>query len=67
MGYSSDPKREERSVQFEQQGDEWKVKRYYDGDEKAGLKGSLGKEGVRVVRGVSGEAVAILKEPGENS
>ncbi len=65
VGYSSDPRRDERAIQFEQKGDVWEVKRHYDGDEKTGLRGSLA--GARVVRGISGEAVAILKEPGECS
>jgi hypothetical protein len=65
VGYSSDPRRDERAVQFKQLDGEWRLQRHYDGDEQAGMRGSLSKDGVRVVRGISGEAVAVLKEPGE--
>lgn len=49
MGYTSDPRRAERAVVFD---DEGKVRKGYDGEEHA--------EG-EVVKGLSGEAVRIIK------
>ncbi|KAH8921790.1 5-oxoprolinase [Atractiella rhizophila] len=51
VGYTSDPQRSEREVQFDEQG---KVAREYKGD--------LPGEG-EVARGLSGEAVQVLKKP----
>ena len=52
VGYSSDPKRKEREVQFDDKG---KVTKGYDGR-------SLEEEH-DVVQGISGEAIRILKRP----
>ncbi|GAA6037141.1 hypothetical protein JCM8097_008756 [Rhodosporidiobolus ruineniae] len=53
LGYSMDPKAKERAVQFDEEG---KVTKGYDGEEH--------EEG-SVVRGLSGEAVQILKKVDE--
>jgi 5-oxoprolinase (ATP-hydrolysing) len=59
VGYTSDPKAEEHAVQFD---DEGKVVRGYRGK---GWDGVADAEGPgRIVRGLSGEAVRILKTPG---
>jgi 5-oxoprolinase (ATP-hydrolysing) len=59
VGYSSDPQAEEHAVQFEENGD---LKRGYRGK---GWDGQSNAEGPgEVVRGISGEAVRILKKPG---
>lgn len=59
MGYSSDPKADEHAVQFDDDG---KVKRGYRG---LGWDGVGDAEGPgEIVRGVSGEAVRVLKKPG---
>lgn len=60
LGYTSDPKAAEHAVQFDDDG---KVKRGYRGagwDEKREES-----EHAEVVRGLSGEAVQILKKPGK--
>ncbi|KAI9457610.1 5-oxoprolinase [Lactarius psammicola] len=62
VGYTSDPRAEEHKVLFDEHG---AVKRGYRGkgwDEKGDAEGP-GK----VVRGISGEAVRILKQPDEVS
>lgn len=62
VGYTSDPKRDERKVEFDKDG--YVVKAYDSRDgSSAGLRGSLAADGVEVVQGVSGEAVAILRRP----
>lgn len=53
MGYTSDPRRSEREVQFDDSG---KVSRGYDGEEG---------DHSDIVRGVSGEAVRIMQRPDE--
>ena len=53
LGYTSDPKRQEREVQFDEDG---KVTRGYDGDDS-----HIGSDDV--VRGLSGEAVLIQRRP----
>lgn len=59
MGYTSDPEAQKNAVQFDEQG---AIKRGYRGP---GWDGQGDAEGPgRIVRGVSGEAVRILKEPG---
>jgi 5-oxoprolinase (ATP-hydrolysing) len=59
VGYTSDPKAEDHAVQFDEQG---RVTRGYRG---AGWDGLGDAEGPgEIVRGVSGEAVRILKKPG---
>jgi 5-oxoprolinase (ATP-hydrolysing) len=61
VGYSSDPNAEEHAVQFDEDGN---VKRGYRGK---GWDGEGHAEGPgEVVRGVSGEAVRILRRPGKN-
>ncbi|KIJ95613.1 hypothetical protein K443DRAFT_322374 [Laccaria amethystina LaAM-08-1] len=58
VGYTSDPKAEEHAVQFD---DEGRVVRGYRGK---GWDGVADAEGPgRIVRGLSGEAVRILKTP----
>ena len=54
VGFTSDPKRREREVQFSKDG---KVTRGYDGESADDSKD--------VVRGLSGEAVRILQRPNE--
>ncbi|KAH9975282.1 5-oxoprolinase [Lactifluus volemus] len=59
VGYTSDPQAEEHQVLFGQNG---QIKRGYRGK---GWDGKGDAEGPgRVVQGISGEAVRILKEPG---
>jgi 5-oxoprolinase (ATP-hydrolysing) len=59
VGYTSDPQAEEHQVLFDQNG---KIKRGYRGK---GWDGKGDAEGPgRVVQGISGEAVRILKQPG---
>jgi 5-oxoprolinase (ATP-hydrolysing) len=61
VGYSSDPRAEENSVQFDDDGN---VKRGYRGP---GWDGESDAEGPgEIVRGLSGEAVRILKRPGND-
>jgi 5-oxoprolinase (ATP-hydrolysing) len=59
VGYSSDPQAEQHAVQF---GDDGKVTRNYQGNGWDGE--NVGEGPGEVVRGVSGEAVRILKTPG---
>lgn len=60
MGYTSDPKAEEHAVQFDEDG---KVTRGYRGK---GWDGQGDAEGPGdIVKGLSGEAVRIMKRPGE--
>lgn len=62
MGYTSDPKAEEHAVQFDKDGN---VTRGYRGK---GWDGEGLAEGPgEVVEGLSGEAVRIMKRPGEMS
>lgn len=59
VGYTSDPKAEEHAVQFDEDG---KVTRGYRGK---GWDGEGLAEGPgEVVRGLSGEAVRVMKQPG---
>lgn len=59
VGFTSDPKAEENAIQFDDDG---KVVRGYRG---AGWDGSGDAEGPgEIVKGISGEAVRILKTPG---
>ncbi|EEB87836.1 hypothetical protein MPER_14651, partial [Moniliophthora perniciosa FA553] len=58
VGYTSDPKAEDHAVQFDEAGN---VVRGYRGNGWDG-KGDAEGEG-KVVRGESGEAVRIMKEP----
>lgn len=59
VGYTSDPKAEENAIQFDQNGN---VIRRYQG---AGWDGESLAEGPgEIVRGISGEAVRIMKKPG---
>ncbi|KAJ3490111.1 hypothetical protein NLI96_g1665 [Meripilus lineatus] len=58
VGYTSDPKAEENAIQFDQNGN---VIRRYQG---AGWDGESLAEGPgEIVRGISGEAVRIMKKP----
>ena len=60
VGYTSDPKAEEHAVQFNDQG---KVIRGYRGK---GWDGENDAEGPgEIVKGLSGEAVRIMKKPGQ--
>lgn len=60
VGYTSDPKAEEHAVQFDESGN---VTRGYRG---AGWDGESHAEGPgKIVRGISGEAVRIMREPGK--
>lgn len=62
MGYTSDPQAEEHAILFDQDGN---VKKAYSGK---GWDGQGYAEGPGdIVRGISGEAVRILKRPGELS
>ena len=59
VGYTSDPEAQKNAVQFDEQG---VIKRGYRGP---GWDGEGDAEGPgRIVKGLSGEAVRILKEPG---
>lgn len=59
VGYSSDPKAEEHKIVF---GEDGKVERGYRGK---GWDGEGNAEGPgEIVRGISGEAVRILRHPG---
>lgn len=59
VGFTSDPQAEEHAVQFDEDG---KLQRGYRG---AGWDGSGDAEGPgEIVRGISGEAVRIMKTPG---
>lgn len=59
VGYTSDPKAEEHAVQFDEAG---KVTKGYSGK---GWDGNGDAEGPgEIVKGLSGEAVRILKRPG---
>lgn len=59
VGYTSDPKSEEHAVQFDADG---KVTRGYRGKgwDNQGLAEGPGE----IIRGISGEAVRIMKKPG---
>ena len=60
VGYTSDPQATDHAVQF---GEDGSIERGYRG---AGWDGESDAEGPgKVVRGMSGEAVRIIKEPGE--
>ena len=60
VGYTSDPQAEEHSIQFDENG---KVSKPYSGK---GWDGKGQAEGPGdIVKGVSGEAVRILKRPGK--
>lgn len=60
VGYTSDPKAEDHAVQFDEDGH---VTRGYRG---AGWDGEGLAEGPgEIVKGISGEAVRIMKKPGE--
>lgn len=59
VGYTSDPKADEHAVQFDEDG---KIVRGYRGP---GWDGEGDAEGPgEIVRGISGEAVRILRRPG---
>lgn len=59
VGYTSDPQTQEHAIQFDDQD---RIQRGYRGP---GWDGEGDAEGPgRVVKGLSGEAVRILKEPG---
>ena len=60
VGYTSDPQAEEHNVIFDADG---RVKRGYRGKGRDG-KGDAEGPG-KIVQGISGEAVRILKVPGE--
>jgi 5-oxoprolinase (ATP-hydrolysing) len=60
VGYTSDPQAEEHNVIFDEDG---RIKRGYRGKGRDG-KGDAEGPG-RIVQGISGEAVRILKVPGE--
>jgi 5-oxoprolinase (ATP-hydrolysing) len=56
VGYTSDPKYNEHMVKFDEEG---KVVKWY-----SGLDAEPEEEQGEVVRGLSGEAVRIIKKPG---
>ena len=60
VGYTSDPQAEEHNVIFDEDG---RVKRGYRGKGRDGKSDAEGPG--RIVQGISGEAVRILKVPGE--
>lgn len=62
VGYTSDPKAEEHQVQFDDDGN---VARGYRGKGWDGV--NVGEGPGKVVKGISGEAVRIMKEPGSFS
>ncbi|KAE8212642.1 hypothetical protein CF327_g3738 [Tilletia walkeri] len=69
VGYTSDPKRDEHGIKFDDQG---KIRQAYSGDDLPPSEvdddgEEIGDEsnGPEIVQGVSGEAVAILKRPSE--
>jgi 5-oxoprolinase (ATP-hydrolysing) len=59
VGYTSDPKSEEHAIQFDEDG---KVIRGYRGNgwDNEGLAEGPGE----IIRGISGEAVRVMKKPG---
>lgn len=59
VGYTSDPKAEEHGVQFDQDGN---ILKGYTG--KGWDGSSVGEGPGDVVRGISGEAVRVMKQPG---
>ncbi|MCO5549739.1 hypothetical protein L7F22_003212 [Adiantum nelumboides] len=59
VGYTSDPKAEENKVKFDNEG---KLESAYKGEDGPPPSFEDGKD-AEIVRGVSGEAVAILKRP----
>jgi hypothetical protein len=62
VGYTSDPKAEEHAVQFDEQGN---IIRGYRGK---GWDGQGDAEGPgKIVKGLSGEAVRIMKQPGTSA
>jgi 5-oxoprolinase (ATP-hydrolysing) len=62
VGYTSDPLADEHKIVFDEDG---KVKRGYQGK---GWDGKGDAEGPgEIVRGISGEAVRIMRKPGANS
>ncbi|KAK0560324.1 hypothetical protein OC844_003828 [Tilletia horrida] len=70
VGYTSDPKREQHGIKFDDDG---RIQRAYSGDDPPPPEvNAEGEEinvesGPEVVQGVSGEAVAILKRPDEGA
>ena len=58
VGFTTDPKAEERAVVWNEAGDE--VVRGYKGEAETG-------EGGKLIRGLSGESVRILKAPGTSA
>ena len=59
VGYTSDPEAEQHAIQFDEEG---KVVRGYRGK---GWDGEGDAEGPgKIVKGVSGEAVRVMKKPG---
>jgi 5-oxoprolinase (ATP-hydrolysing) len=61
VGFTSDPKAEENAVQFDEQG---RVIKGYRGQGWDGIGDAEGPG--EIVRGLSGEAVRILRKPGES-
>lgn len=61
VGYTSDPRAAEHAIQFDEQG---KVERGYSGPGWDGVGNAEGPG--EIVRGLSGEAVRILKKPGKD-
>ena len=62
VGYTSDPKAEEHAVQFDENG---KVVRGYRGKGWDGIGDAEGPG--EIVQGLSGEAVRVMKKPGQFS
>lgn len=59
VGYTSDPSAEEHAIQFDEAGN---VEKAYTGKGWDGVGQAEGPG--KIVKGISGEAVRILKEPG---
>lgn len=58
VGYTSDPKQAEHALEFNEDGS---IAQAYSGNGAEAQKQLLGD---KIVRGISGEAVVILQEPG---
>ncbi|CAO1635677.1 unnamed protein product [Parajaminaea phylloscopi] len=65
VGFTSDPKHSDHQVHFNEDGS---IKRAYQGPDKPPPSEDPGSEGqdAPIVKGVSGEAVAIIKRPDRN-
>lgn len=62
VGYTSDPQAEDHAVKFDEDGN---VIKEYSGKGWDGV--NTGEGPGKVVRGISGEAVRVMKEPGKDA